>query len=111
MTRKSSAIPAGPLDPAVKTNSTYGFVPLPLPELGILGIGLHFPESCIGDGEPGQPGPVIIDDVTGAVGRANDLQQQKKKRTKTFQYEVKYILCANVSITANFPIIKLVMLN
>lgn len=80
-----------------------------LPELGTLGIGLHLPEGCIGDGEPGQPGPVIIDDVTGAVGRANDLQ--RRKRTKTFQYEVKYILCANVSITANFPIIKLVMLN
>lgn len=44
-----------------------------LPELGVLGIGLHFPEGCIGDGEPGQPGPVVIDDVTGAVGRANDL--------------------------------------
>lgn len=41
-----------------------------LPELG---IGLHFPEGCIGDGEPGQPGPIIIDDVTGAIGRANNL--------------------------------------
>lgn len=44
-----------------------------LAELGMLGIGLHFPEGCIGDAEAGQPGPVIIDDVTGAVGRADDL--------------------------------------
>lgn len=71
MISKSSAIP---VDPAAPMDLC-----LSLPESGLSGIGLHFPEGCIGDGEPGQPGPVIINDVTGAVGRANDLAQKKKK--------------------------------